>query len=135
MKNDTKNKPTTGTQTATAALADINAQIEALKQQRIGLSEPLKARHGELLTELTALETQVRELDPTWKPANLRPKAEDKITEILNAKGQPMTQDEIVTTLTGVFSPWKTKNTLKKKSTGAKAVFTLVDGKYSVKTA
>lgn len=134
MKNDIK-KTGNGNKTATAALAEINSQIEALNQQRAGLAEPLKARHAELATELVALEAEVRELDPTWKPVSLRPKADDKITEILKANGQPMTQEEIVAAVGGVFSPWKVKNTLKKKSTGPKAVFTLADGKYVVKAA
>ena len=47
MKNDTK-KTGTGTKTATAALAEINAEIEALNQKRIALAEPLKARYAEL---------------------------------------------------------------------------------------
>jgi hypothetical protein len=34
-----------------------------------------------------------------------------------------------------VFTPWKVRSTLKKKSTGAKAVFALNDGRYSVKAA
>ena len=131
MKNDIKKA---GTKTATAALADINAQIEALKQQRIGLSEPLKARHTELTGELLALEIEVKELDPTWKPANLRPKVDNKISEILTANGQPMPVESIVEAVGSAFSPWKVKNILKKKSQGAKAVFTLTDGKYTVKT-
>ena len=131
MKND-KN---TGTKNATAALADINAQIEALKQQRIGLSEPLKARHTELTGELLALEIEVKELDPTWKPVSLRPKVDDKISEILTASREPMTVDAIVQAVGNLFSPWKIKNVLKKKSTGAKAVFTSADGKYALKPA
>jgi hypothetical protein len=132
MKNDTKN---TGTKTATAALADINAQIESLKQQRIGLAEPLKARYTELMGELLAVETEVKDLDPTWKPASLRPKVEDKITQILKAKGEPMAVEAIIEAVGNLFSPWKVKNILKKKSTGTKATFTLLDGKYSLKTA
>ena len=80
-----KNDKTTGTKPATIQLADINAQIEALKQQRIGLSEPLKAKHTELTGELLELEIQVKELTRTWKPASLRPKIDDKIREILAA--------------------------------------------------
>ncbi len=125
----------TGTKTATAALAEINLQIEALKQQRIGLSEPLKARHTELTGELLALEIEVKELDPTWKPASLRPKVDDKIAEVLTTNGQPMTVESIVEAVGSVFSPWKIKNVLKKKSTGPKAIFTLVDGNYSLKAA
>ena len=128
MKNDKK----TGNN-ATAALADINAQIEALKQQRIGLSEPLKARYTELSGELLTLEAEVRELDPTWKPASLRPKIDDKIRELLVAG--PMAVESIITAVGNAASSWKVKNILKKKSTGAKAIFTLADGKYSLKAA
>ena len=130
MKNDIKN---TGTKTATAALADINAQIEVLKQQRIGLAEPLKARHTELMGELLAVETEVKDLDSTWKPVSLRPKAEDKITQILKAKGEPMAVEAIIEAVGNVFSPWKIKSVLKKRSTGAKAIFILADGKYTLK--
>jgi hypothetical protein len=132
MKNDTKN---TGTKTATAALADINAQIESLKQQRIGLAEPLKARYTELMGELLAVETEVKDLDPTWKPVSLRPKAEDKITQILKAKGEPMAVKAIIEAVGNIFSPWKLKSVLKKRSTGAKAIFILADGKYTLKAA
>jgi hypothetical protein len=131
MKNDIKK---TGTKTATAALAEINAEIEALNQKRIGLAEPLKSRHAELRGELLEVETEIRGLDPTWKPASLRPKADDKIMEILTANGQPMTAEAIVQAVGSVFSPWKIKTVLKKRSTGPKAIFTLVDGnKYAVK--
>ena len=130
MKNDKK----TGNN-ATAALADINAQIEALKQQRIGLSEPLKARYTELSGELLTLEAEVRELDPTWKPASLRPKVDDKITDILTTNGQPMTVESIIEAVGSLFSPWKIKSVLKKRSTGAKATLSLLDGKYSLKAA
>ena len=54
MKNDTKN---TGTKNATAQLAEINAQLEALNQQRIGLAQPLKDRYVEMRGELLVLET------------------------------------------------------------------------------
>ena len=56
-----------------------------------------------------------------------------KIAEILTAHGTPMAVEEIVYAVGDVFTPWKTKNTLKKKRTGAKAVFTVTDGKYTVK--
>ncbi len=125
----------TGTKTATAALAEINLQIEALKQQRIGLSEPLKARYTELSGELLTLEAEVRELDPTWKPASLRPKVDDKITEILTTNGQPMTVESIIEAVGNAASSWKVKNILKKKSNGPKAIFTLADGNYSLKAA
>jgi hypothetical protein len=46
-----------------------------------------------------------------------------------------MTVEEIVQAAGGLFSPWKVKSTLKKQSTGAKAVFSVNDGKYSVKQA
>ena len=130
MKNDTKK---TGTKTATAALAEINAEIEALNQKRIGLAEPLKSRHSELRTELLEVETEIRGLDPTWKPASLRPKADDKIMEILTANGQPMTAEAIVQAVGGMFSPWKIKTVLRKRSTGAKATLAMNDGKYAVK--
>ena len=128
MKNDKK----TGTKNATAALADINAQIEALKQQRIGLAEPLKARYTELRTEMTQLASEISNLDPVWKPEPMKAKAETKITDILTAHGAPMAADEIVAAVAGEFSPWKVKNVLKKRSTGPKAVFTFADGKYTV---
>ncbi len=129
MKTDTKNK----NKNATAALADINAQIEALNQKRIGLAEPLKARYAELRTELADMETEIRQLDPVWKPEPTKPKAETTIAEILTAHGSPMAAEEIIQAVGNVFTPWKVKNTLKKKSTGAKAVFTFADGKYTVK--
>src|SRR2546425_13335646 len=87
---------TTGTN-ATATLANMSAQIEALKQQRVGLAEPL--------------ETQIRELNPSWKPTSLRPKADDTVVEILTAEGQPMSTEEIVEAVGDLFTPWKIKNT------------------------
>lgn len=135
MKTESKNKTGNGTKTAQAALADINAQIEALSQQRIALAQPLKDRYAEMRGELMALETEVRELDPSWRPEPMKAKAETRITEILTAKGQPMTAEEIIATVGDAYTSWKVKNTLKKRSTGAKAVFTLADGKYSVKVA
>lgn len=131
MKTDTKSK---NGNSATAALAKINSQIESLNQQRIGLAEPLKTRYGELRGELLALETEVKALDPTWKPASLRPRADDKIMEVLTAHDSPMTVEQIIQAVGNTFSPWKTKNVLRKRSTGPKAIFTLVDGnKYAVK--
>ena len=59
----------------------------------------------------------------------MKPKAETKIAKILAAKGQPLTTEEIGESVGGVFTV-KVKNTLKKKSQGAKAVFS---GKYAVK--
>jgi hypothetical protein len=135
MKTESKNKTGNGTKTAQAALADINAQIEALSQQRIALAQPLKDRYAEMRGELMALETEVRELDPSWKPEPMKAKAETRITEILTARGQPMTTEEIIAAVGDAYTSWKVKNTLKKRSTGAKAVFTLADGKYGVKVA
>jgi hypothetical protein len=135
MKSNTNKNKTTGTTNAQTALAEINRQIETLNQQRVALAQPLKDRYAQMRGELTALENEVRQLDPTWKPEPMKAKAETKIAEILTANGQPMTPEEIVHAVGDAFSSWKVKNTLKKKSTGAKAVFTLADGKYSVKAA
>jgi hypothetical protein len=129
MKTDTKSK----TKNAQSALADINAQIEALNQKRIGLAEPLKIRYAELRTELADMETEIRSLDVNWRPEPMKPKAETKIAEILTANGSPMAVEEIIQAVGNVFTPWKVKNTLKKKSTGAKAVFAMNDGKYTIK--
>jgi len=74
-------------------------------------------------------------LDPSWKPSSLRPKADAKIVEILTARERPMTVDEIVKELRGLFSSWKVRSTFKKKSVGPKAVFAVNDGRYSVKVA
>jgi hypothetical protein len=131
MKTPTsKNK--TGTNAA-ATLADINTQIEQLKQQRIGLAEPLKGRYAELRSELLNTGNQIRELDPTWKPEPTKPKADLRIAEILAEKGRAMTAEEIVQAVGSVFSKWKVTSTLKKKATGPKAVFTVNEGKYSMK--
>jgi hypothetical protein len=81
------------------------------------------------------MEAEISTLDPVWKPEPMKPKAETKIAEILTAHGAPMAVDEIIQAVGNVFTPWKVKNTLKKKSSGAKAVFTLADGKYTVKAA
>jgi DNA repair exonuclease SbcCD ATPase subunit len=134
MKNDTK-KTGNGTKTATAQLAELNRQIEELKLQKTALAEPLKQRHAELRSELLQVETEIRDLDPSWKPASLRPRADDKIAEVITAHDSPMTAEEIIAAVGNVFSPWKIKNTLKKRSTGPKAVFTVNDGRYAVKTA
>lgn len=134
MKNDAKNKTGNGTsKTATAALAELNAQIEALNQQRAGLAEPLKIRHAELRKELADMETEISSLDANWRPEPMKPRADTKIAETITAHGSPMTAEEIVAALTGVFSSWKTKNVLKKRSTGPKAIFVVSDGRYSVK--
>jgi len=132
MKTDTKR---TGTKDATAALAEINAQLEALNQQRIGLAQPLKDRYAEMRGELLTLETEIRSLDESWKPASLRPKADEKIAEVITANGGPMTVESIIQAVGSVFSPWKIKNTLKKRSSGPKAIFVLADGKYALKAA
>jgi hypothetical protein len=132
MKNDTKK---TGTKDATAQLADLNAQIETLKQQKTSLAEPMKARHAELRSELLQVETEIRELDSSWKPASLRPKADEKIVEVITASGSPMTVEAIVQAVGNLFTPWKIKNVLKKRTSGAKATLTLADGKYSLKSA
>jgi hypothetical protein len=134
MKIDIK-KTGTGTKNAQSALAEINAEIEALNQKRIGLAEPLKTRYVELRKELADMETEIRSLDGNWRPEPMRPKAETKIAEVISAHGSPMTADEIVQAVADVFSSWKTKSVLKKRSTGPKAVFTLADGKYAVKAA
>jgi hypothetical protein len=135
MKTDTRNKTGNGNN-ATAALARINNQIAELQQQRVALAEPLKTRYTEMRGELSALETEIRSLDAGWKPAPLKPRADDKIREIITEHGKPMTTDEIVKAVGGMFTPWKVRNTLKKKSAGAKAIFALVDGnKYAVKAA
>ena len=131
MKND-KN---TGTKNATAQLADLNAQIEALKQQKTSLAAPMKERFFELRSELLQVESQILELDPSFKPGSLRPKADEKIVEILTSSREPMTVDAIIQAAGNLFSPWKLKSTLKKKSTGAKATISLVDGKYALKAA
>src|SRR6185312_6261904 len=130
-----KNDKTTGTRNAQSALAELNAQIAELQSRRVTLAEPLKIRHAEMRVELVDMETQIRELDPSWKPEPTKPKAETKIAEIITANGHPMSMDEIVKAVGNVFTPWKVKSTLKKKSTGAKAVFGLNDGRYSVKVA
>jgi|SRR6185312_9089331 len=128
-----KNDKTTGTRNAQSALAELNAQIAELQSRRVTLAEPLKIRHAEMRVELVDMETQIRELDPTWKPEPAKPKAETKIAEIITANGSPMSMDEIVAAVGNLFTSWKVKTTLKKKSIGAKAVFTLADGKYTVK--
>lgn len=134
MKN-TSTKTGTVNNKPQQALADINARIAELQQERVGLAQPLKDRYAEIAKELTDTANQIRELDPSWKPVSLRPKADAKIVEILTSNEKPMTVDEIVQAVGGLFSPWKIKSTLKKRSTGAKAVFSLDNGKYSVRAA
>jgi hypothetical protein len=135
MKTNTKTNKTTGTSNAQAALAEINAQIEMLNQKRVTLAQPLKDRYVEMRGELVALETEIHSLDAAWKPEPMKPKAETKIAEIITAHGGSMTPEEIIQAVGDLFTPWKVKNTLKKKSTGAKALFTLADGKYGLKAA
>jgi len=135
MKNNTTKNKTTETNDAQSALAELNAQIAELQSRRVTLAEPLKIRHAEMRTELGDMETQIRELDPTWKPEPAKPKAETKIAEIITAHGSPMSMDEIVVAVGNLFTAWKVKNTLKKKSSGVKALFALNDGKYGVKAA
>jgi hypothetical protein len=97
--------------------------------------EPLKTHWAELRKQLAETETQIRDLDPSWKPASFRPKADAKIAEILTANERPMTVEEILAAVGNTFTKWKVKSTLKRKSTGAKAVFSLADGRYSLKAA
>ena len=131
-----KTSKTNGTENKQVAvkLAHINEQIATLQQQRAGLAEPLKLHYAELRKQLADTETQIRDLDGDWKPEPMKAKAVTKITEILTAHGAPMTAEEIVKEVGDLFTPWKVKNTLKKKSQGAKAVFA-VDraGKYTLK--
>lgn len=108
------------------ALADLNNQIEALHQKRMGLAEPLKVRFGELRVEMQETQNQIRELDPSWKPASLNPKADEKIRELIAAKG-PMTEAEILAAVGDTFSKWKVKTLLKKKFSAD------AGGKYSPK--
>jgi len=133
MKPTSQNRTGTGNKNAQSALAEINAQIEALTKQRVTLAEPLKVRYAELRAEVVQMASQIAELDPTWKPEPMKPKAETRITEILSANRQPMDVDAIIAAVGDAFTPWKVKNTLKKRSQGAKAVFTFTDGKYVVR--
>ena len=125
MKNPSTSKPKT--ENAQATLDEINSQIQSLIQKRIGLAQPLKDRYAELRAELHGVETQIRELDAAWKPSPLKPKAEDKIKEVIAANGGPMSEAEIVKACGNVFTKWKVKQTLKKKFVADK------DGKFSVK--
>jgi hypothetical protein len=124
MKTDTKNQNGTKTQ---ASLAELNAKILELQQRRVALAQPLKDRYAELRTELVDTERQIRELDETWKAEPLKPRAEAKIAEILQAKGRSMTEAEIMAALGNLFTKYKVKKTLEKRFS--------VDagGKYSVK--
>ena len=122
----TTSKVKNGTNNAQVALADLNKQIQALHEQRIGLAEPLKARFGELRAEMQETQNQIRELDPSWKPASLNPKADDKIRELTAANG-PMTEAEILAAVGDTFTKWKVKTVLKKKFSAD------AGGKYSPK--
>lgn len=135
MKNASSKNTGTENKQVAVTLAKINEQIATLQNERAGLAEPLKLHYADLRTQLAETETQIRDLDPSWKPNSLRPKADAKIVEILTASERPMTPEEIVQAVGGMFSSWKVKSTLKKKSSGAKAVFTVNDGKYAVKAA
>ena len=94
MKNTSKTMGTENKQVA-VTLAKINEQIATLQTKRAGLAEPLKLHYADLRTQLAETETQLRELDPAWKPASLKPKAEARIVEILTANEEPMTADEM----------------------------------------
>src|SRR4051794_30523239 len=95
MKNTSKNIGTENKEVA-ITLAKINEQIATLQNKRAGLAEPLKLHYADLRTQLAETETQIRELDPSWKPASLKPRAEAKILEIITANEEPMTADEIM---------------------------------------
>ena len=127
MNNTSKTIGTENKQVA-VKLAKINDQIATLQQQRAGLSEPLKLHYAELRKQLAETETQIHDLDLSWKAEPLKPKAVAKITEILTAHVAPMTEAEILKAVGDLFTPWKTRNTLKKKSQGAKAVFAVIVG-------
>ncbi len=100
MKN-TSNRTGTANNKPQQALADINARIAELQQERVGLAQPLKDRYAEIAKELADIASQISELDPSWKPNSLRPKADAKIVEVLTASEKPMTVDEIVQAVAG----------------------------------
>lgn len=122
----TTSKSKNGTVNAQAELAEINREIQSLHQKRIGLAEPLKIRFGELRNELMETQNQIRELDPSWKPASLVPKADDVIRGLIAEKG-PMTEAEIITALGDRYTRWKIKTILKRKFSADAA------GKFSPK--
>jgi hypothetical protein len=126
MKNTSKK---TGNNNATATLATINAQIAELQSRRVTLAEPLKERYLEMVKECGEMVRQITELDPTWKPASLKPKADAKIAEIIAANGKPMDEAAIIAAVGDTFTKWKVRQTLKKRFTVDAA------GKYSVKAA
>jgi hypothetical protein len=126
MKHTSKTNGTENKQVA-VTLAKLNEQIATLQQQRAGLSEPLKIHFSELRKQLADTETQIRDLDPAWKPAPLKPKAQDKIKELVAANGGPLTETEIFKAVAGLFTKYKVRQTLKKHFTADAA------GKYSPK--
>lgn len=132
MKTESKNK-TGNRNSAQATLAQINAQIAELQSRRVTLAEPLKIRYTEMAQELGQMAGQIRELDSTWRPAPLKPRAVDKIREIVAANVAPMAEADILKAVDGAFTTWQTRNILKRKSQGPKAVFAVKDGKYTVK--
>lgn len=67
METETKSKTGNGHKNAQTALAEINAQIETLHQQRVALAEPLKTRYAEMRDESAGLETEIRQLDSNWR--------------------------------------------------------------------
>jgi hypothetical protein len=134
MKNTSENKTGKGNKNAQSALAEINAKILELQQQRVNLAAPLKEAYTKMRNDLSGLEGEIKGLDPEWRPHPLKPKAETRITEVISAKG-PLTAEEIIKELAGTFTNWKTKSVLKKRSAGPKAIFAVNDGRYSLKAA
>lgn len=62
-------KTETNVETATEEkVAELNAKIEASRQRRIAMAEPLKARYAELRDELKEIEREIRFLDENWEP-------------------------------------------------------------------
>ncbi len=125
MKTDTKSK--NGTMNAQTALAELDAKIAELQSQRIGLAQPLVEKHSQMRAELTQLETQICGLNPTWRPTPLKPRAEERIREIIAGNGGPMTEAEILTAVGNTLTKYKVKQTLKKR-------FVVNDGKWAVKS-
>ena len=126
MKTETRNKTGNGNN-ATVALAKINAKIAELQNQRIGLAQPLIEKHSQMRAELTQIEMQIRDLNPTWRPTPSKPRAEEKIREIISANGDPMTEAEILKAVGSMFTKYKVRQTLKKRFAVDAA------GKFSVK--
>jgi hypothetical protein len=58
--------------------------------------------------QATGTEAQIKDLDPSWKPASLRPKADAKIREVLTAWGEPTTVDEVM--IQGEDQAWGTSH-------------------------